>query len=103
MIVVDQKGAKLELEPQPGKALMLQLRPLKVGVIGLCNGNAACGTCHVYVEPADQSTLAALPEIDEYEEEVLAELASRRPNSRLSCQLVGGPAVADLTLTVAPR
>jgi ferredoxin, 2Fe-2S len=103
MIVVDQQGAKLELEPQPGKALMLQLRPLKVGVIGLCNGNAACGTCHVYVEPADEETLASLPEIDEYEEEVLAELASRRENSRLSCQLVGGPAVADLTLTVAPR
>ena len=65
--------------------------------------NAACGTCHVYVEPTDASALAALPEIDEYEEETLAELASRRENSRLSCQLVGGPAVADLTLTVAPR
>ena len=41
MIVVDQHGAKHELEPQPGKSLMLQLRPLKVGVIRLCNGNAA--------------------------------------------------------------
>ena len=50
------------------------------------------------------STTVVMPaEIDEYEEEVLAELASRRFNSRLSCQLVGGPAVADLTLTVAPR
>ena len=54
----------------------------------------------VIVEPA---RAAELPEIDEYEEEMLAELDKREPTSRLSCQLSYEPELADLTLTVAPR
>ncbi|MDQ3402584.1 MAG: 2Fe-2S iron-sulfur cluster-binding protein [Actinomycetota bacterium] len=100
MIIVDRDGASQELRPEVGKPLMHQLRPLKVGVIGLCNGNMACGTCHVYV---DEDRVADLPAIDEYEEERLAELKTRRKNSRLSCQLVYEPSMADVTLTVAPR
>ena len=100
MKIVDRDGVGHDLDPQAGSTLMPQLRPLKVGVIGMCNGNAACGTCHVYVEP---SRFAELPLIDEYEEEMLAELDQRAPNSRLSCQLVYEPSMADLTLTVAPR
>ena len=100
MKIVNRDGVHHDLAPQDGKTLMPQLRPLKVGVIGMCNGNAACGTCHVYVEP---ERFDDLPLIDEYEEEMLAELESREPNSRLSCQLVYEPSLADLTLTVAPR
>ena len=100
MKIVDRDGVNHNLDARDGKTLMPQLRPLKVGVIGLCNGNAACGTCHVFVEPA---RAAELPEIDEYEEEMLAELDERKPNSRLSCQLVYEPSMADLTLTVAAR
>ena len=100
MIIVDREGVSRELHPQTGKSLMPQLRPLKVGVVGLCNGNAACGTCHVYVE---EDRLADLPDPDEYEEEMLAGLATREENSRLSCQLVYEPHMADLCLTIAPR
>jgi len=100
MKIVDRDGVHHDLQAQPGKPLMPQLRPLKVGVIGLCNGNAACGTCHVYVEAG---RCAELPPIDGYEEEMLAELENREPNSRLSCQLVHELEMADLTLTVAPR
>jgi ferredoxin, 2Fe-2S len=100
MIIVDGKGVRHELDPKVGTALMFQLRPLKVGVIGLCNGNAACGTCHVYVEG---DRMADLSEIDEFEEEMLAEVTNRQDNSRLACQLVFEPSMADLTLTVAPR
>ena len=100
MKIVDRDGVHHELDAQTGKTLMPQLRPLKVGVIGLCNGNAACGTCHVYVAP---DRLAQLPEIDEYEEEMLAELMTRAPTSRLSCQLTYEPSMAEIALTVAPR
>lgn len=100
MIILDREGASHELRPQVGKPLMHQLRPLKVGVIGLCNGNTACGTCHVYVE---EDRLVDLPEIDEYEEEMLADLPTREKNSRLSCQLVYELSMSDLTITVAPR
>ncbi|WP_413810750.1 2Fe-2S iron-sulfur cluster-binding protein [Streptomyces sp. OE57] len=100
MKIVDRAGVSRELDAQVGKPLMHQLRPLKIGVIGFCNGNAACGTCHVYVE---EDRLPDLPEPDEYEEEMLAELPRREQNSRLACQLVYEPSMADLTLTVAPR
>src|SRR5437879_7470390 len=100
MLIIDREGVSRELDPQVGKPLMHQLRRLKVGIVGLCNGNAACGTCHVYVE---ESRLADLPEPDEYEEEMLAELRTREKNSRLSCQIVYEPSIAELTLTVAPR
>lgn len=100
MIVIDRGGGARDFDPTAGKPLMHQLRPLKVGVIGLCNGNAACGTCHVYV---DEEHAGDLPEPDEYEEEMLAELAHRRRNSRLACQLVYDPSMSGLTLTVAPR
>lgn len=99
MIIVDRDGESQEFVPQLGKPLMQQLRPLKVGVVGLCNGNAACGTCHVYV---DENHIAELDEPDEFEEEMLAELSTRQKNSRLACQLVYEPSMADLTLTIAP-
>src|ERR1044072_5932432 len=100
MKIVDREGVSRELDGQVGKPLMHQLRPLKIGVIGFCNGNAVCGTCHVYV---DEDRLADLPEPDEYEEEILPDPPSRKHNSRLSCQLVYEPSMADLTLAVAPH
>lgn len=100
MIVVDREGKARDFTPKVGRPLMHQLRPLKVGVIGLCNGNAACGTCHVYV---DEHHFDELPEPDEYEEEMLAELANREKNSRLACQIDYEPSMAGLTLVVAPR
>lgn len=100
MKIVDREGVSTELDPEAGRPLMQLIRSLRIGVTGLCNGNAACGTCHVYVEG---DRLAELPKPDEYEEEMLAELPTREPNSRLSCQLVYEPSMADLTLTIAPR
>lgn len=99
MIIVDREGETREFHPEVGKPLMHQLRPLKVGVVGLCNGNAACGTCHVYVE---DDRLSDLVDPDEFEVEMLDELATRAQNSRLSCQLDYEPSMADMTLTIAP-
>jgi ferredoxin, 2Fe-2S len=79
---------------------MHQLRPIKVGIVGMCNGNAACGICHVYLE---ESRFADLPEIDKHEEEMLAKLPTRKKNPLSSCQLVYEPSMSDLTITVAPR
>jgi len=100
MIIIDRAGKARNFSPRADKPLMHQLRQLRVGVVGLCGGNAACGTCHVYVA---EDRFDELPEPDEYEEEMLTELANREKNSRLSCQLVYEPAMADLTLTIAPR
>jgi len=79
---------------------MPQLRPLKLGIIGLCIGNMACGTCHVYVEP---DRLDELEPPDEDELEMLDDLAQRKDNSRLTCQIIYQDVLEGLVMTVTPR
>jgi 2Fe-2S ferredoxin len=56
------------------------------GIVAECGGNLMCATCHVFV---DEDWLDQLPELTAEEDEMLEETACpRRPNSRLSCQLV---------------
>ena len=98
--VIDREGKHREIDVQPGRKLMPQLRPLKLGVVGLCNGNMACGTCHVYVE---ESRLDELEPPSEDEQDMLNDLSTKRPNSRLTCQLEYTPQLAGITLSIAPR
>lgn len=100
LIIHDRNGARIEFEPVEDKPLMFQLRPKKLGIIGLCNGNAVCGTCHVYME---KEWLDRLPEIGELEEERLAQIPTRGDNSRLTCQLEYRPELDGIEMTVAPR
>ena len=70
------------------------------GVLGNCGGGAACGTCHVYVDPA---WLERLPAPDSIESDMLELLEdTRRENSRLGCQIRLAEALDGLTVTVAP-
>jgi 2Fe-2S ferredoxin len=100
IVVHGHNEKRLELDVDTRKSLMLQLRPHKVGILGICGGNALCGTCHVTVRP-DQLDL--LEPMDEYEEELLDTLPERQPNSRLACQIVPKPSMDGLELTVNTR
>jgi len=69
-------------------------------IVAECGGTLACATCHVYVHEDDVSRLSA-PSADE--EEMLDYTASpRKPNSRLSCQIMVGPEVDGLVVRVPP-
>lgn len=100
MKVVDTSQVEYEFVPQVGRSLMLEMRALRVGIIGLCNGNSACGTCHIYVEG---ECAADLPDMDEFESELISQLDNSRPQSRLACQIDYEPWMADLSVTVAER
>jgi 2Fe-2S ferredoxin len=68
------------------------------GIVAECGGSCMCATCHVYVED-DQ--LAKCPEMELGEDAMLDGTASpRKPNSRLSCQLVMTPEMAGLVVTM---
>ncbi len=68
------------------------------GVVGECGGGLMCATCHVYVEPAFTGLTG---EASAMESDLLDMTeAPRRPESRLSCQLIASPALDGLVLRV---
>ncbi|MBF6137163.1 2Fe-2S iron-sulfur cluster binding domain-containing protein [Nocardia puris] len=82
---VSHDGQKHEVPLQEGQSLMQVATNNAVpGIDGDCGGEAACGTCHVIVDPqwSGQVGLSG-PE----EEEMLAMNPERQPTSRLSCQM----------------
>ena len=100
IVLYGRDATRREVDVNTNDSLMVQLRPLKVGIVGLCNGNAMCGTCHVTVR---QDLLHLHAPMDEDEEERLETLPEREPNSRLACQIVYEPALDGLELTVKHR
>lgn len=66
------------------------------GIVAECGGSMMCATCHVYV---DSGQLDRLPAMSSIENDMLDQTASeRRPNSRLSCQLVATPEFEGLVV-----
>ena len=55
------------------------------GIDGDCGGEAACGTCHVIVDPQWSEMVGRSSAV---EEEMLAMNPERQPTSRLSCQML---------------
>jgi 2Fe-2S ferredoxin len=66
------------------------------GIVAECGGEMMCATCHVYVE---EPQLERTPKMSDDEGAMLEFTASeRRPNSRLSCQLVVTPELDGLVV-----
>ena len=87
---VSHDGDKHEAPLEEGHSLMqVAINNAVPGIDGDCGGEAACGTCHVIVDPqwSEQVGLSG-PE----EEEMLAMNPERQPTSRLSCQMAASAA-----------
>ncbi|WP_233871307.1 2Fe-2S iron-sulfur cluster-binding protein [Paraburkholderia adhaesiva] len=69
-------------------------------LLALCGGCCSCGTCHVYVE---ERRVSEMPEMAEYEDDLLECSAHRRHNSRLSCQVVLGDRMDGMLVQIAPE
>ena len=97
--VVDRDGVEHEVDSRTGFTLMENLRDLDYGVAAICGGMCACATCHVYVDP---EWLPKLPAMHSDEKDLLGDLATRKPNSRLSCQIKFTPDLEGLKVEIAP-
>lgn len=64
---------------------------------GTCEGQMACSTCHVIVEPADFGRLKAASEA---EEDMLDLAAAATRTSRLSCQIILDDRLDGLTVRI---
>jgi 2Fe-2S ferredoxin len=97
--VTDTDGKAHELEGLDGWRAMEVIRDWGVGIKAECGGSCSCATCHVYVGDA---WLAKLPEPTDDEQDLLYSTLDKRPNSRLSCQILLNDELDGLELTIAP-
>ncbi|MFT4437724.1 2Fe-2S iron-sulfur cluster-binding protein [Caballeronia sp. 15715] len=95
-------GSRKEIDVPIGTSVMEAAIHNNVrGIDGECGGCLSCATCHVYI---DASSTASLASADESELELLDGVAAeRRPESRLSCQLVVTPAMSGLVVAIPLR
>lgn len=98
--VIDRDNKERTLEAPSGATLMEPLRDMDDGVAAICGGMCSCATCHVYV---DADWIAKLPAPMSDEMDMLGDLTSRRPNSRLSCQITLTDALSGIRVTIAPE
>ncbi|BAO94117.1 2Fe-2S iron-sulfur cluster-binding protein [Caballeronia insecticola] len=95
-------GERREIDVPDGTSVMEAAIHNNVrGIDAECGGCLSCATCHVYI---DESSTAQLPSPDESEIELLDGVAAeRRPESRLSCQLVASAAMNGLVVQIPQR
>ena len=98
---VHPNGAREALDVPVGTSVMRAAILNGVdGIVAECGGEMMCATCHVYVE---EDQLGQTPTQSDDEKAMLEFTASeRRPNSRLSCQLVVAPEMDGLVVHLPP-
>ncbi|PZU60124.1 MAG: 2Fe-2S ferredoxin [Sphingobium sp.] len=84
-----------EVFAQPGQVLLDVAQANGQPLEGTCEGQMACSTCHVIIDPAD---FLKLPPASEAEEDMLDLAAAATRNSRLACQIVIGETYDTLTV-----
>ncbi|HXQ64602.1 MAG TPA: 2Fe-2S iron-sulfur cluster-binding protein [Steroidobacteraceae bacterium] len=99
LLIVDRDGKEHRVEGRVGVSVMETLRELDYGVAAICGGMCSCATCHVWV---DEAWNPKLPARQGDEQELLQELQSFKPTSRLSCQVPFTEALSGLKVAIAP-
>jgi 2Fe-2S ferredoxin len=95
---VQHNGDSMTIDAEEGRSLMENA--ISKGVDGIdadCGGGCACGTCHVFVDPAFYNKLGAQ---DELEDAMLSMRPDRESNSRLSCQIQVTSELDGMVVTV---
>ena len=77
-------GGVVEAEARVGERLLDAAQRAGQPLEGTCDGDMACATCHVIVDPAD---FARLPPASADEEDMLDLAPGATRTSRLACQI----------------
>ena len=93
---VSADGSRVsEVDAPAGERLLDVAQADNQPLEGTCEGQMACSTCHVIVDPAD---FAKLPRASEEEEDLLDLAMHVTRTSRLACQIVLTPELETLTV-----
>ena len=93
-------STRQEAEAPEGYSLLEVAQNHDQPLEGTCEGQMACSTCHVIVEPED---FDRLPRASEEEEDMLDLAVGARRTSRLACQIVLTPELDGLTVRMPPE
>lgn len=94
---ISADGAISEVVANGGERLLEIAQANGQPLEGTCEGQMACATCHVIVDPTD---FLSLPKASEDEEDMLDLASGATRYSRLSCQIIIDQAMTSLTVTV---
>jgi len=101
VFITDRSGEEYTIDIRPGASLMQVITDAGVAdLLALCGGVCSCATCHIHV---DEDALAALPPMEQDEEDLLSFSEHRQDNSRLSCQIRLRTEFDGLRATIAPE
>jgi ferredoxin len=89
-----------EVEAAPGSRLLDIAQAHGQPLEGTCEGQMACSTCHVIVDPAD---FDKLPPASAEEDDLLDLAAHVTRTSRLSCQIQLDEKWGSLTVRIPPE
>lgn len=90
-------GARRTVEAEEGTTLLRAGQADGQPLEGTCEGQMACATCHVIVDPAG---FALLPPASAEEEDMLDLAPHAARTSRLSCQIALSEALDGLTVRI---
>ncbi|QLC24321.1 2Fe-2S iron-sulfur cluster binding domain-containing protein [Parasphingopyxis algicola] len=86
-----------EVDGAPGDRLLDLAQADGQPLEGTCEGQMACSTCHVHVDPDD---FAKLPRAQEMEDDMLDLAADVNRYSRLACQIWLNEELESLTVRI---
>lgn len=96
---IQPDGSENVVSVDSGTSVMLAaIRNGVSGIDGECGGCLDCATCHVYIDDSHSGVLA--PPRPEELELLGSVTATRKPTSRLSCQLKLPPSITALTVHI---
>ena len=100
--VTTREGVTHDVEGRDRLSLMQNIRNAGIDELqAICGGCLSCATCHVYVDSVP--AVAELPPKSRDEEDLLDASDHLEPHSRLACQLVFGPKLDGMRVTIAPE
>ena len=101
LTIVTRDGTERTVAARSGWSVMENIRDNGFDeLLALCGGCCSCATCHVHVDP---EWIERLKPRKADEEDLLDTSDHKVAASRLSCQILFGPELDGLRVTIAPE